>query len=336
LHNLHRGRIDKAKALAQEVLSVAVHLKEPAYQLQAHHAGWTTEQTHGDLRACLHHAQTGMRLYEPAQHHAQAYLYGMHDPGVCAHGTASLAAWYLGLPDTALDGAQRTLELAQTLNHPYSELLALMNLIWIHCLRGEPGDAREHARSAIRLCAEHHFPNYLAYARFLHGWACVIEGSPREGVEEMRAGLKEYRALGVERHAPQLLTILAECLAADGKLEEAQAAIEEADALLIDTAELRWKAEVHRARGEVLLARSPDNFAAAERLLAEALATARAQNATALELRAATSLARMWIRTGRDASAREVLQPIAGAFREGHATADFRTAAALLDSCGKG
>jgi predicted ATPase/DNA-binding winged helix-turn-helix (wHTH) protein len=336
LHNLHRGRIDRAKALSQEVLALTAQLKEPAYQLQAHHAGWTTEQTHGDLQTCLHHAQTGMRLYEPTKHHAQAYLYGMHDPGVCAHGTASLAAWYLGLPDTALEGAQRTLKLAQQLNHPYSELLAVMNLIWIHCLRGEPGDAREHARSAIRLCADHHFPNYLAYARFLHGWACVIEGSLRDGIEEMRAGLEEYRALGLERHAPQLLTILAECFTADGRLEEAQAAIEEADALLVDTAELRWKAEVHRAHGEVLLARAPEDSAAAESLLTQALTTARAQNARALELRAAMSLARMWIRAGRDTSAREVLQPITGTFHEGHATADFRNATALLESCGKG
>jgi DNA-binding winged helix-turn-helix (wHTH) protein/predicted ATPase len=330
LHNLHRGRIDAAKALSQEILELAVEVDDPACQLQAHHAGWTTEQTHGDLETCLHHAEVGIRLYEPAKHHAQAYLYGMHDPGVCAHGTASLASWYLGLPDTALARALKTLDLARGLKHPYSELLALMNLTWIYCLRGEPDQARKHARMSIDLCTEQHFPNYLAYARFLHGWAFAIEGARRDGIEEMRTGLASYRALGLERHGAQLLTILAECLGEDGRLEEALEAIQEAHALLGQTAELRWEAEVHRVRGEVLLSRTPGDPGPAENAFSEALATARAQHARALELRAASSLARVWIRTGRGARAREMLGAIANAFLEGRATADFRKARALL------
>jgi DNA-binding winged helix-turn-helix (wHTH) protein/predicted ATPase len=331
LHNLHRGRIRLAKPLSQEVLALATTIDAAAYRLQAHHARWTTEQTHGDLESCLQHAQRGMELYEADQHHAQTYLYGMHDPGICAHGTAALAEWYLGRPDTALKGARRALELAQSLQHPYSELLALINLVWIYALRGEAREAQESAREAIALCTEHHFPNYLAYARFLHGWAVASGGDVGRGIEEMRDGLAQYRALGLTRHVVQLLTILAECLTACRDLAGAEEAIEEANALLDQTAELRWKAEVHRVRGEVLLARSPAGQAVAESLLAEALATAREQRARSLELRAATSLARLWKRTGRAAAAGDLLTTTTKAFEEGRSTLDCREAIALLE-----
>jgi predicted ATPase len=254
----------------------------------------------------------------------------MHDPGICAHGTAALAEWYLGRPDTALAGARRTLELARSLQHPYSELLALINLVWIHGLRGEAREARAIAREAIDLCDEHHFPNYLAYARFLHGWACVM-GGDHSALEEMHDGLARYRSLGLTRHVPQLLAILAECLMARGALESAQQAVEQAAALLEQTGELRWTAEVHRVRGEVQLARSLDT-AVAEGLLAEALTIARRQRARALELRAATSLARLWKRTERDAAADELLAAITNDIQEGHSTRDFREARALMTS----
>jgi DNA-binding winged helix-turn-helix (wHTH) protein/predicted ATPase len=330
LHNLHRGRIDLAKALSQEVLAIAARIDAPSYRLQAHHAAWTTEQTHGDLESCLDHSRRGMQLYEPDKHHAQAYLYGMHDPGICAHGTAALAEWYLGRPDTALKGAFSTLKLAQSLQHPYSELLALMNLVWIHGLRGEAREAQACASDAIALCTEHHFPNYLAYSRFLHGWACAVGGNRAAGVEEMRDGLAQYRSLGLARHSGQLLTILAECLTASCEFDSAQESIEEARALLEQTAELRWKPEVYRVSGEVLLARSPAGAAEAESSMTRALATAREQHARTLELRAATSLARLWIQTGRTSAAGDLLTTTMSAFEEGHSTSDFRAAMALL------
>jgi predicted ATPase len=62
-----------------------------------------------------------------------------------------------------------------------------------------------------------------------------------------------------------------------------------------------------------------------------ALAVARDQNARAFELRAATSLARLWGEQGRRAEARELLAPVYGWFTEGFDTADLREAKALLD-----
>jgi predicted ATPase len=68
----------------------------------------------------------------------------------------------------------------------------------------------------------------------------------------------------------------------------------------------------------------------AERWLGRALRTARNQDARLWELRAATSLARLWRDQGKRTAARDLLAPIYGCFTEGFETPDLKEAAALL------
>jgi predicted ATPase len=88
--------------------------------------------------------------------------------------------------------------------------------------------------------------------------------------------------------------------------------------------------DIVRLRGEILLARSRDN-AAAEEAFREALALAVKQSCRPLELRAATSLARLLAETGRREEARETLAPVYAAFTEGLGFPDLQAAKALLD-----
>ena len=68
-----------------------------------------------------------------------------------------------------------------------------------------------------------------------------------------------------------------------------------------------------------------------KRALEEALGVARRQQAKSSELRAATSLARLWGEQGRRAEARDLLTPLYGWFTEGFDTADLKDAKRLLD-----
>ena len=91
-----------------------------------------------------------------------------------------------------------------------------------------------------------------------------------------------------------------------------------------------FEAELRRIEGELrLLAGAPE--AEAEACFAEALAVARRQEARSFELRAATSLARLWRDQGRRAEAHDLLAPVHGWFTEGFDTPDLRDAKALLD-----
>jgi hypothetical protein len=93
----------------------------------------------------------------------------------------------------------------------------------------------------------------------------------------------------------------------------------------------RRPAEVYRINGELLLRKEVPDPAAAERCFREALAMARDHDAKSWELRAAMSMARMWLADGRADDARALLSPVYAWFAEGFDTADLIDAKALLD-----
>ena len=97
--------------------------------------------------------------------------------------------------------------------------------------------------------------------------------------------------------------------------------------------EERWCiAELLRVKGElVLLKNAPDAAAAAERHFRQALEWARRQGALSWELRAATSLARLWRDQRRTKDARELLAPVYDRFTEGFGSLDLKIAKSFLD-----
>ena len=92
-----------------------------------------------------------------------------------------------------------------------------------------------------------------------------------------------------------------------------------------------WDAEIHRLRGELTGRLAYPDPAKAEDSFRTALAIAREQGTRGYELRAATSLARLWREQGHRMEARELLAPLYGSFTEGFDTADLKEAKALLD-----
>ena len=100
----------------------------------------------------------------------------------------------------------------------------------------------------------------------------------------------------------------------------------------MDTTGQRWdESEIYRLKGELLLQQNSDNQAEAESCFQHALDIAHNQQAKSLELRAATSLARLWQRQGNRQEAHDLLAPVYGWFTEGFTTADLKDAKALLD-----
>ena len=97
------------------------------------------------------------------------------------------------------------------------------------------------------------------------------------------------------------------------------------------TKERWWEAEVNRRAGEITLVSPEPDAAIAQAHFARALAVARKQQAKSWELRAATSMARLWRGQGKCQQARELLAPIYGCFTEGFDTLDLKQAKTLLD-----
>ena len=121
------------------------------------------------------------------------------------------------------------------------------------------------------------------------------------------------------------------CVQGNGDVVERRQLLEEALQGAEDTGERWFEAELHRLRGELLLAPATSDEARAEACFGRAIAVAREQNARMLELRGAASLARLWAGQGRRREGLDLLVRTFGWFTEGFDTPDLREAKALLD-----
>ena len=173
-------------------------------------------------------------------------------------------------------------------------------------------------------------PFYLGVGRFVRGFARVESGEGEAGIAEMQQAMVELAGLGSGLGAPQGLFVLAEGLRKVGRHGDAL------DALGLGVAQAEaqgqhfYDAELHRLRAEILLDTDGNAVDEAEALFHQSLEIARRQEAKTFELRAATSLARLWQRQGKRDAARDLLAPVYAWFTEGFATRDLQHAKALL------
>jgi predicted ATPase len=199
-----------------------------------------------------------------------------------------------------------------------------------HQLLRDVQAAREQAEAAITLAKEQGFPFFVADGAILRGWALAEQGQGEEGIAEMRQGLGAHGATGTEAARTYFLAQLTEAYRKVEQFEEGLYILAEASSLVVKNEERVYDAELHRLKGE-LLSLSSDNLDEAESYFQQALTIARRQQAKSWELRAATSLARLWQQQGKRQEAHDLLAPIYNWFTEGFDTADLQDAKALLD-----
>jgi predicted ATPase len=189
---------------------------------------------------------------------------------------------------------------------------------------------RQSAEEALAISGEKGFPFTLGVGNIMRGWCLGTLGQAEEGIPLLLRGIDIWRATGANLVIPFFLTTLAEVYGMAAQPEEGLNRLAEAAKSVETTTQERWaEAEMHRMRGTLLL--SMHEHAAAEDSYHHALAVAQRQSAKFWELRAATSLARLWREQGKHAEAHDLLAPIYGWFTEGFDTPVLRDAKALLD-----
>ena len=187
----------------------------------------------------------------------------------------------------------------------------------------------ERADQLIAVTTEQRLPHWGAQGTIYRGWTKVMNGDVAEGISLLRSGSIAYGATGAEAGMPHFSALLARAYDIAGQSEEAVTLLDDALQIIERTEERWFAAELNRHKGQLLLRRG--HAAAAEELHGNALSIAREQEAKIWELRAATSLGRLWGERGRRAEARALLAPVYGWFTEGFDTADLKEAKGLLD-----
>jgi predicted ATPase len=316
--------------VGEQCLTLAQHIDEPTLLLEAHCALGVPLFYLGEVALFRFHLEQASALYDLQQYRSHAFRYGL-DPGVnCL--LVAWPLWLLGYPDQALERSREALTLAQELSHPYSLAYALQSAMRLHRFRREVQAAQEQAEALVTLSNQQGFAQWLAGGTMMCGWALTVQGQEGEGMAQMHHGLTAWRAMGIEAGLPYWLAMLAEAYGSTGQVEAGRRVLAEALTLIDTTEERWWEAELHRLRGELLLALPTDNAAEAETCFHQALDIARRQQAKSLELRAAMSRSRLWQQQGKRAEAHELLAPVYGWFTEGFDTADLQEAKALLNA----
>ncbi len=162
-----------------------------------------------------------------------------------------------------------------------------------------------------------------------YGWAVAELGETNDGLSHIRSALDTQLSIGAQVARPHSQAILAEALWHAGRTEEALQAVEEGLAVSNRNGERYYDVELWRLKGELL--KMQDKAVEAESCFQMGIEIARQQAAKSLELRACTSLARLWQQQNRSREAQRLLGDIYAWFTEGFDTADLKDATALLE-----
>lgn len=323
-----QGKYRKAQALMEKYL--------PQQELRG---GYMLEGL--DLLACsrfhqgafadaLKHSERGARAYRPG---TQSVLSGSlgENPGIDCYTWMALSLWFLGHPDGALAQAQHAVSLSENGAQSYCRATAWAQLAFLHQLRREEKVSQLWAQRTIKIASEQGCPYREAVGNVLHGWAVVQQGHGEQGIAQLERGIAGGQAAGAELDRPYHLALLAEAYMLAKNPRKAAAALHEAFEQVEGMPSFFYEAELWRLQGHLKWTAESD-WAAAGECFERAMHVANAQQARSLELRAATSMARLLREQGGSEKFAGILAPLYHSFADAAETPDLRDARLQLEA----
>ena len=276
------------------------------------------------------HCHAAIALYNAAEHRPLAARFGQ-DVRVANLSYRALALWVLGYPEAALADLVQAISDARETGQAATVMFALghapLALLWC----GDYVTAAKVIEEVIALSDEKGALVWNVAGKLNQGWLFALTNKAADAVQMISSGITAWRSIGSKLWMPNYLSYLARAHAEVGQLNDAWRCIGEAMTAVETTKEGLWEAEIHRMAGEIALLSSQPDAAKAQGYFEHALAVARQQQAKSWELRAATSMARLWRDQGKPDEARDLLAPVYGWFTEGFDTRDLKKAKMLLD-----
>jgi serine/threonine protein kinase/predicted ATPase len=330
--HLVRGELRPSVDLAADGMRLAERQSDPGMLMEALFMRGATMFYRGrfaDARVCYEKA---LAAYDDRERTRFWATHTGHNAGVTQRCYLALVLWHLGYPDRALRLDREMRELARTIGHAFTTGHAVDFTAFLchYCRRGD--DVGAAAEEELALATDQGFQLWHACGTLHKGAGMLLQGRREEALPLLLKGFSAFRATGTGVRVPSYLGILGDAYTQSGRLEDAHKALNEALEVAENNDERCHEAELHRLKGELLLAESPDPIPAVEDCFHRAIETARHQQSKGWELRATMSLARLWQRLGRRDDAHAALAGVYSTYTEGFTTPDLVEAQALLEA----
>jgi predicted ATPase/class 3 adenylate cyclase len=326
-----RGDLRLCVDLAADGMALAERLNDPGVMMEALFMPGVTKFYRAEFAGARACHEKALAAFDDRERTKFWTAYTGHNAGVTHRCYLALALWHLGYPDQALRVDREARELARRIGHAYSlgHAVDFSAFLYHYCRLGS--EVQASAEEELAIGTEQGFQLWHALGTLHKGVGMLLQGRQEEALPLLLKGFGTFRATGAEVRVPTYLGMLGDVYMQSARFEDAHMALSEALAVAAKNDDRCHEAELYRLKGELqLLAESPDE-AAAEDYFRQAIETARRQQSLAWELRATTSLARLWQRQARSNEARAALAAVYGTYTEGFTTPDLVDAAALLE-----
>jgi class 3 adenylate cyclase/tetratricopeptide (TPR) repeat protein len=333
-YHLLRARLTAASELSAELLALGPRLDDSHLRLAAHHTATVTAYWTGCLTSVPQHSDLELQLYNPERQRGRRTV--ASDAVIDSLGHCAFALWALGFPDRACDKSATALALARRVNNPFGLCAAMNWHAYLHYFRREPARAAESLGVLSAVAREHGFAFWSLSADIWQVWyeICVMGERRADGIDRFRRAHAGMRMLGADLAYSPNVPMLVDCLAAEGRIEEAAEALVDALADIARMGQAVLEPQLLCLLGDMLRRQDGAALDRAEGAYRQAIDVARRQGARMWELRAATALAQLWQDCGKGGEARTLLAPISEWFSEGFDTRDLQDARGLLARLG--
>jgi predicted ATPase/DNA-binding winged helix-turn-helix (wHTH) protein len=239
--------------------------------------------------------------------------------------------WFAGNLDRAARYAERTIEEAESSDHPIALcrafILTMPFYFWIGDLRQVERDLSELELTAEKYSLE----PFRAVAVGLRGRHLIRIGQTMDGLRHLQESLEKLRVQRYEMLVTDFVSELAVSLAKQNERAEALALVDDSIATQLGSKRPLHLPALFLAKGMALVCGEARQISSAQECFEEAMALAGQQSALSFELRAGLELARLWIGQGQIRRACDLIGPIYGRFTEGLATPDLILARQILE-----
>jgi predicted ATPase len=326
-HFVH-GDQREARHVAEQCLAIARSSDDVDALIEAYYMSGIISCAAGNFIAGRQELRECVRIHGDEARSIHRLQYAQ-DAKASALGWLALGLWALGEPDEALQLAHQALARVRDTSQPFLLARGLAAVGFVHVLRREAQGPHSPLAEAIDLCVEQGYTYFHAILSAFAGMNLVHVGRTEEGIAQINSSIRQLRAIGSELLLTVIFANLAQAHLALGQVDSGLTAVADGLDCVERNGEHWGEAELYRMRGALMLLPPNADMLGVEACFTKALDIACAQRANTYRLRAAMSLAQLWLRQDRKVDADHVLCEAIATWPAQTDSVDLREAQAL-------